>query len=139
MSGQGIFFGLTTFGAEIAAFFNNKKVQAARISKLLEMLSAGTADINFILAAAPLVISEHEKLVAVLPKTILLEPKTVRVRQGNRHSSSMRMVRGLSFGSGSYTSTTESREQLQKADEGTLVVTNRQVAFLGHLRRSLST
>jgi hypothetical protein len=44
------------------------------------------------------------------------------------------MVRGLSFGSGSYTSTTESREQLQKADEGTLVVTNRQVAFLGALK-----
>lgn len=140
MSGQGIFFGIIVFVAVIAAFWylNNKNVQAAlqaaRISNLVQIVSNGTENINFVLAAAPLVITEHEKIVAVLPNTTLFEPKTVRVRKGTRASSSMRMGFGYSSGSGSYTSTTESREQLQTADQGTLVVTNQRVAFLGALK-----
>jgi hypothetical protein len=145
MSGQGMISGLIVFGVVIAVLshFNNEKgvalststaSEAAQISKLLEIISAGTADINFILAAAPLVIIEHEKVVAVLPKTALLEPKTVRVRQGNRHGSSMRMGFGYSTGSGGYTSITETREQLKTVDEGTLVVTDQRVAFLGALK-----
>jgi hypothetical protein len=135
MTGQGIFFGFIVFGSIIAAFsyLNYQKVQAARISKVLEDISSGTTDINFVLAASPLVVSEHEKVAAVLPKTTLLEPKMVRVREGSRHSSSMRMA-SYSVGSGNYTSTTESQEQLRAIDLGTLVVTNQRIVFLGKLK-----
>jgi hypothetical protein len=135
MTGQGIFFGFIVFGSIIAAFsyLNYQKLQAARISKVLEDISSGTTDINFVLAASPLVVSEHEKVAAVLPKTTLLEPKMVRVREGSRHSSSMRMA-SYSVGSGNYTSTTEFQEQLRAIDLGTLVVTNQRIVFLGKLK-----
>jgi hypothetical protein len=143
MTGQGILFGLIVFGSVIAAFsyLNNTKVEAARIAveaariaRVLELISTGTADINFILTAAPLVLSEQEKVVAVLPNTDLLEPRSVRVREGRRYSSSVRMTYGYSTGSGRYTSTTESRDQLKTIDRGTLVVTDQRIAFMGALK-----
>jgi hypothetical protein len=139
MTGQSILFGFIVFGAIIAAFsyLNNQKVQAAviaaRLSKVLEDISSGTTNINFVLTAPPLVVSENEKVAAVLPKTTLLEPKMVRVRQGSRHSSSVRMSR-YSVGSGDYTSTSESHEQLRAIDLGTLVVTDQRIVFLGKLK-----
>jgi hypothetical protein len=136
MIDQIILFGFKIFRSIIAAFsyVDSQKLQAARISKVLEDLSMGTTNINFVLTAPPLVVSEHEKVAAVLPKTTLLEPKMVRVRQGSRHSSSMRIARGYSFGSGNYNSTTESSEQLRAIDLGTLVVTNQRIVFLGTLK-----
>jgi len=136
MTGQGVLFGLFVSGSVIATFsyLNSKKVQATRTAKVLELISSGTADINFILTAAPIVVSEGEKVVAVLPNTDLLEPRTVRIREGKRHSSSMRIVRGYSTGSGSYTSTTESLDQLKTIDRGTLVVTDQRIAFMGALK-----
>jgi len=136
MTGQGILVGLFIFGLAIVVFsyLNNKRVEAARKAKVLELISTGTADINFVLTAAPLVVSEHEKVVAVLPNTTLLEPRSVRVRQGRHYSSSVRMTYGYSTGSGRYTSTTESRDQLKTIDRGTLVVTDQRIAFMGALK-----
>jgi hypothetical protein len=139
MTGQGILVGLFIFGLVIFAFSrqNNKGLEAARMArmaKVLELISTGTTDINFILTAAPLVISDGEKVVAVLPNTTLLEPRSVRVREGRRNSSSMRMMYGYSTGSGGYTSTTESRDQLKTIDRGTLVVTDQRIAFMGALK-----
>jgi hypothetical protein len=133
---QGIVVGFLVFGAVVGAFLyiNDTKVTAAQSSRILDIINRGMASINFILAAPPIVLSEHEKVIAVLPKTILLEPKAVRVRQGSRHGSSMQFVRGYSVGSGSYKSTSESRDQLRTIDDGTLVVTNQRVAFLGALK-----
>jgi hypothetical protein len=110
MTGQGILVGLFIFGLVIFAFSrqghkeleNNKGLEAARMAKVLELITAGTTDINFILTAAPLVISDGEKVVAVLPNATLLESRSVRVRQGSRESSSMRMMYGYSTGSGGY-------------------------------------
>jgi hypothetical protein len=136
MTGQGILVGLFIFGLVIVAssYLNNKKVKAARLAKVLDLISTGTADLNFILTAAPLVVSEHEKVVAVLPNTTLLEPRSVRVREGRRYSSSERTTYGYSTGSGRYTSTTESRDQLKTIDRGTLVVTDQRIAFMGALK-----
>jgi hypothetical protein len=41
---------------------------------------------------------------------------------------------GYSYGTGGYTSTTESHEQQQVIDKGTLVVTDQRVVFLGTLK-----
>jgi hypothetical protein len=111
MTGQGVLFGLIIFGLVIAAssylnnakvdaasYLNDRRVEAERTAKVLELISAGTGDINFILTTAPIVVSEQEKIVAVLPNTDLLEPRSVRVREGKRYSSSMRIVRGYSSG-----------------------------------------
>jgi archaellum component FlaF (FlaF/FlaG flagellin family) len=138
--GQAMLSGFIVFGSIYAAYsyLSNQNIkaarQAARIAKVLEDLRTGTTNINFVLEAPPLVVSEQEKVAAVLPKTTLLEPKTVRVRQGSRNSSSTRIVRGYSVGSGSYNSTTESREQLRAIDLGTLVVTNQRIVFMGQLK-----
>jgi hypothetical protein len=138
--GQAILSGLIVFGSIYAAYsyLSNQNMktarQTARIAKVLEDLRTGTTNINFVLEAPPLVVSEQEKVAAVLPKTTLLEPKTVRVRQGSRHSSSTRIVRGYSVGSGSYSSTTESHEQLRAIDLGTLIVTNQRIVFMGKLK-----
>jgi hypothetical protein len=134
MSGQGAVFGIFVFGSVMAAYswYNNKSTR--RIGRLLDNLRSGQSQINCVLGANPLVISEHEKVVAVLPQTELLEPKSVRVRQGTRNSSSVRWVRGYSSGSGSYTSTIESHDQLKTVDEGTLVLTDQRIAFLGTLK-----
>jgi hypothetical protein len=135
MTSQGMLWGFIVFGGVIAAFWcsNNKKVQAAQLAKALQIIGTGATGINLVLATSPLVLSEHENVVAVLPKTTLLEPKAVRVRQGRRHSSSMRAY-GYSAGSGDYTSTTESLEQLRAIDVGTLVVTDQRIAFMGQLK-----
>ena len=130
-----VFF--TVAGAVIAAFAYLKKkavVQAAQMFKILEDISAGASNINFVLAHPPLVISDREKVVAVLPKTILLEPRAVRVRQGSRSGSSMRWTVGYSTRYGRYTSTTESEDQQRAVDIGTLVVTDQRVVFLGALK-----
>jgi hypothetical protein len=136
MTGQGILVGLFIFGLVIFAFSrqNNKGLEAARMAKVLELISTGTTGINFILTAPPLVISKGEKVVAALPNTTLLEPRSVRVREGRRSSSSMRMTYGYSTGTGGYTSTTESRDQLKTVDRGTLVVTDQRIAFMGALK-----
>jgi hypothetical protein len=147
MTGQGVLFGLIIFGLVIAAssylnnakvaeanYLNDKRVEAERTAKVLELISPGTADINFILTTPPIVVSEQEKIVAVLPNTDLLEPRSVRVREGKRYSSSMRVVRGYSTGSGTYTSTIEGRDQLKTIDRGTLVITDQRIAFMGALK-----
>jgi hypothetical protein len=135
MTGQGVLFGLFAFGSVVAtySYLNNKKLEAARIAKVLELISSGTTNINFIFTTAPIVVSEQEKVVAVLPNTNLLEPRTVRLREGRRYSSSMRS-HGYTAGSGRYTSTTESRDQLKTIDRGTLVVTDQRIAFMGTLK-----
>ena len=147
MTGPSVLFGLIIFGSVIAVFsflnfdsynansyLKRKQLEAARTARVLELITNGTADINFILTTPPIVVSEQEKIVAVLPNTDLLEPRSVRVREGKRYSSSMRIVRGYSTGSGRYTSTTESRDQLKTMDRGTLVVTDQRIAFMGALK-----
>jgi hypothetical protein len=74
---MGVVVFLAVAGAVLAAFayFNKEGVQAALTFKILENISTGTSNIDFVLTDPPLVISEHENVVAVLPRTILLEPK----------------------------------------------------------------
>jgi hypothetical protein len=135
MSGQGLVFGAAVAGAIIAAYsLLNRNRQNHEIASLLAALASGHRDINFILAPNPLVVSKNEKVIAVLPHTTLLEPRSVRVRNGSRTSSSVRWASGFSTGSGDYTSTTESRDQLREIDSGTLIVTDQRVAFLGALK-----
>jgi hypothetical protein len=137
MSDQGILGQIaailtTIFGDPIPRYTD---AEASRISKVLELISKdGGSRINFNLAPNPLAISTGEKVLAVLPHTRLLEPRSVRIRQGRRSSSSIRWSRGYSTGSGGYSSTAETQDQMRQIDEGTLVLTDKKVAFLGALK-----
>jgi hypothetical protein len=132
------FFFLAALAAVIYLLFsgNSTKELDSATEAILEAINNGTSDINFALSECPLVIRDGERVVAVLPRTTLLEPQTIRVRHGNRHHSSFGTGRHYrsSWGSSSYTSEFAPHDELRETDLGTLVVTDRRVAFMGPLK-----
>jgi hypothetical protein len=130
------------FLAALAAFaysifaWNSTKKGDSRAEAILLAISNGSSDVNFVLGECPLMTKDNERVVAVLPQTELLEPKTIRIRRGKRNHSSFGYGRHYrsSWGSSEYTSEFVPHDELRRADLGTFIVTDRRVAFMGPLK-----
>jgi hypothetical protein len=138
----GIFF-LIALVAALYLFFSAKGPIAnsniewdSATTAVLEDINSGSSSINFVLGECPLVVKDGERVVAALPNTALLEPLTIRVRDGNRHHSSFATGRSAraSWGSSSYTSEFAPHDELRQADVGTFILTDRRLVFMGALK-----
>ena len=113
---------------------NNPNLEAAALSRLLGLIDSGSKSINLVSGEMPLVLLDQERAVAVLPKSTLWEPRAVRISSGGYGGTSFRIGKGFWIHSGRSKSTSQSLDKLQAADRGTLVVTNKRIAFLGVLK-----
>ncbi len=86
------------------------------------------------LGIPPLLLSDEERAIAVLPKSTLWEPRAVRLSTGGYGGTSFRVANGFWVHTGRYRSSSQSLDKLQAADQGTLVVTNKRIAFLGTIK-----
>ena len=73
---------------------------------------------------------KNEELICILNDISLLEPRTVR--SGIYGGPSFRIARGMYVRLGAFRS--ESHEEIQQVDKGTLVLTNKRLVFLGSKR-----
>jgi hypothetical protein len=82
----------------------------------------------------PACVNHDEHVLCVLPGINLLEPRTVRRSCSAYGGPTVRVMKGLSFRFGSGTAQSESFDELRHIDHGTLVITNKRLAFLGQVR-----
>lgn len=113
---------------------NSAAEDSAHLARLLELIDRGSAQINLITAEAPLILHEKERAILVLPNTTLWEPKAVRISNGGYGGTSFRIATGFWIHSGRSRSSSQSFDKLEAADQGTLVVTNGRIAFLGTVK-----
>ena len=79
----------------------------------------------------PLDLTAGERVLAVLPGTNLLEVMPLTKRRGSWGGPTIRVAKGLSFRLGSSESTSESNQEIRNVDQGTLVITNERLEFIG--------
>jgi hypothetical protein len=101
---------------------------------LLQVLASGHADFNILIVQSALEPKSGERVFVGLPRTQYLEPIAVRTRLSRWGGPSFRVARGFYYRMGASTSSSESHQEIRKADQGTLVVTNQRVAFIGQLK-----
>jgi hypothetical protein len=80
-----------------------------------------------------------ERILCVFPNTTLLEPRSVRTWQSAYGGPTIRIAKGLSFRAGASHGVSESHDELRTIDEGTFLLTNKRLVFLGaHRTKSVS-
>jgi hypothetical protein len=94
--------------------------------------------IKMICGPVPACVDHDERVLCVLPSVNLLEPRTVRRSRSAYGGPTVRVMKGVSFRFGSGTSQSESFDELRHIDHGTLVITNKRVAFLGQVRTTIT-
>jgi hypothetical protein len=72
-----------------------------------------------------------ETLLGSVPKTTLQLPRAVRTSRGAYGGPSVRLAKGVSVRFAGYGSTSESHDEIRPADQGTLVVTDQRLIFIG--------
>jgi hypothetical protein len=108
--------------------------EKAQIEKILNGINKGIWE-GFVLTAIPMTFAADEIPVAAIPRTNLLEPKSIRVTQRRYQGSSYRFRHsGFSISSGRGASTSETHESLRKIDQGLFVLTTQRIIFLGELK-----
>jgi hypothetical protein len=108
--------------------------EAAHLVRLLELIDSGSAKINLVSGDPPIALLDQERAVLVMPKCMLWEPKAVRISRGGYGGTSFRIAKGFWVHTGRSRSSSQSFDKLQPTDQGTLVVTNKRIAFLGTLK-----
>jgi hypothetical protein len=75
-----------------------------------------------------------EKLISVLPGSMLYEPRSVRVYQGGSSGTSIRVAKGMSFRVGGSRGHAESHDEIRLIDQGDFIITSQRVIFCGSTR-----
>lgn len=96
-------------------------------------LQNGEIDLN-INVPCPVILKKNEEPSIILQNISLHEPRAVRQTYGGYSGSSIRVAKGVSFRLGNVAAKSESHEELRNIDQGTLVLTNKRLIFLGSKR-----
>ena len=110
---------------------NQKK---ADIEQWLRRLSIGTLKVNFEGVKTPIILKPGEDLLFALPNINLKEPRAVSKSRGSYAGPSFRVAKGISFRMGSFSSTTESHQEIRNIDQGVLTITNERFVFSGRMK-----
>ena len=93
--------------------------------------------LKLICAEAPgIILDNNEEILGVFPKILLQEPRAVRSYRGSYTGQTIRVAKGFSFRVGGYRGSSESHDELRSIDQGTLVLTNQRLIFIGAQRTS---
>ncbi|MCE5339492.1 MAG: hypothetical protein LLF90_12525 [Methanomicrobiaceae archaeon] len=72
-----------------------------------------------------------ERAVAAIPGVTLKEPRSVWTTYGGGGGPSFRIAKSVYFRTGGFAARSESHEEIQVIDSGTLTLTNRRMVFVG--------
>lgn len=103
------------------------------INQFLNNLANGLVNIRSS-TASPIILKKNEEASLVMPNVSFLEARAVRQTRGGYGGPSIRVAKGVSFRFGGVSARSESHEELKKIDQGTLVLTNKRLVFIGSKR-----
>lgn len=110
-----------------------EKTAQNNLVNFVNALNQGTINLAPILNP-PLILKKNEEACVVLGDIIFMEPRAVRKTRGGYAGPTIRVAKGVSFRMGSLASQSESHEELRNIDQGTLVLTNKRLIFIGSKR-----
>lgn len=83
---------------------------------------------------SPIILKKGEEACVVLGGITLIEASAVRQTRGAYGGPTIRVAKGVSFRMGRVAARSESHEELRNIDQGTLVLTNKRLIFIGSKR-----
>lgn len=92
-----------------------------------------TGHLNLTSTPCPMIMKENETATLVMKNISFLESQSVRQTE-DVYGGQSSWAKGDSFRQGGVSSRSKSREELKKTDQGTLVLTNKRLTFLGNIR-----
>ncbi|NYB53053.1 MAG: zinc ribbon domain-containing protein [Methanobacteriaceae archaeon] len=99
----------------------------------VNQLDAGNVNLSTI-PNPPIMLKKGEEACVVLGGITLREARAVRHTRGAYGGPTIRVAKGVSFRMGSVAARSESHEELRNIDQGTLVLTNKRLVFIGSKR-----
>lgn len=103
------------------------------INNFLNNLTSGQVNLTSS-TGSPMILKKNEIVSLVMPNVSFLEARSVRQTIGGYGGPSFRVAKGVSFRLGGVSARSVSHEELKKIDQGTLVLTNKRLTFLGNMR-----
>jgi ribosomal protein L40E len=103
------------------------------INEFINGLQKGIAKIDSN-TNSPIILKRNEETSLIMHNITLREPRAVRQTVGGYGGPTFRMAKGVSFRLGAVSARSESHEELKNIDQGTLVLTNKRLIFIGSKR-----
>jgi len=113
---------------------SDEKQRRVDMERWMNELKNGRVSVKFIGITSPILLKKGEDLKATIPHVSLKEPRSVRVSSGGYGGPSFRIAKGFYFRVGSFGSRSVSHEEIKIIDEGTLILTNKRIVFIGQKR-----
>ena len=110
-----------------------QKASQDDLVSFVNKLNSGTGNLS-VIRNLPIILKKGEEAGVVLSGVNLLEPRAVRQTRGGYAGPTIRVAKGVSFRMGSVSARSESHEELRKIDQGTFVLTNKRMIFIGAKR-----
>ena len=83
---------------------------------------------------SPVILKKNEHLSMVMNKISLQEPRSVRQTRAAYGGPTIRVAKGVSFRMGGAAARSESHEEIKVIDQGSLILTNKRMVFIGYKR-----
>lgn len=110
-----------------------QKASQNDLVSFVNQLNAGNVNLS-IIPNPPIILKKGEEACVVLSGITLREPRAVRQTRGGYAGPTIRVAKGVSFRMGSVSARSESHEELRNIDQGTFVLTNKRMIFIGSKR-----
>lgn len=110
-----------------------KALRKRDIDNFLSKLHQGEIKLNES-QSSPIILKKNEKANLVMEDISFRETRAVRRTRGGYGGPSIRVAKGVSFRLGGISAKSESREELREIDQGSLVLTNKRLIFIGSKR-----
>ena len=110
-----------------------EKTSQDDLINFVNALNQGTLNLTPV-SDPPVILKKNEEACVVFSGITLMEPRAVRQTRGGYAGPTIRVAKGVSFRMGSVAARSESHEELRNIDQGTLVLTNKRLIFIGSKR-----
>ncbi len=108
-------------------------LQKRDTNEFINELQKGITKINTN-TKSPIILKRNEETSLIMHNITLREPRAVRQIVGGYGGPTFRVAKGVSFRLGAVSAQSESHEELRNIDQGTLVLTNKRLIFIGSKR-----
>ena len=95
---------------------------------------ASNGKVTFSDTNSPVLLKKNERALLFWSDISLWEPRMVRQTKGSYGGQTLRAAKGVSFKVGTFSSHSESHEELRTVDQGILTLTNKRLVFTGSKR-----
>ncbi len=103
------------------------------VNEFINGLQKGSGKINTN-EQSPVILKRNENTSLILHNITLREPRAVRQTVGGYGGPTFHVAKGVNFRLGGFAAQSESHEELRNIDQGTLVLTNKRLIFIGSKR-----